>query len=149
VNGFDFLDQMFRLQAVLDHKGGHKLLNGTDRIRCQSFGNCRDELDPSASLAHQARAAALLYTGTQAGYMEKADFTRLREVSLTFNAPTRWATMARASSLSATLSGRNLALWTKFSGIDPESSYGQGDVPQDFLTQAPLSFYTVRINVGL
>jgi hypothetical protein len=69
-------------------------------------------------------------------------------VSLTFNAPTRWASMMRTSALSATLSGRNLAIWTDYSGIDPESSYGQGDVPNDFLTQAPLSFYTFRINVG-
>ena len=149
--GFDFLNKMFRAQAVLDYKGGNKLYNNTQRIRCQSFNNCNELVNKSASLADQARIVALRFKSpqtTQAGFYEKADFTRLREVSLTWSAPERWATMFRGRSLSATLAGRNLALWTKYSGIDPEASYGQGDVPNSFLTQAPLSFYTLRFNVG-
>ena len=150
--GLEFLNKMFRLQAVLDYKGGNKLYNNTDRIRCQSFNNCNELVNKSASLADQARVIALRYKApqtTQAGWYEKADFTRLRELSLTWSAPERWATTVHGRSLSATLAGRNLALWTKYSGIDPESSYGQGDTPLDFLTQAPLSFYTLRVNVGL
>jgi TonB-linked SusC/RagA family outer membrane protein len=149
--GIEFLNKMFRAQAVLDYKGGNKLYNNTDRIRCQSFNNCSDLVLRGASLAEQARVVALRFKApqtTQAGWYEKADFTRLREVSLTWSAPERWATMVHGRSLSATLAGRNLALWTKYSGIDPESSYGQGDTPLDFLTQAPLSFYTLRLNVG-
>ena len=150
--GLEFLDKMLRLQAVLDYKGGNKLYNNTERIRCQSFNNCTGLVLASASLADQARVVALRFKApqtTQAGWYEKADFTRLREVSLTWSAPERWATTLHGRSLSATLAGRNLALWTKYSGIDPESSYGQGDTPLDFLTQAPLSFYTLRVNVGL
>jgi hypothetical protein len=33
--------------------------------------------------------------------------------------------------------------------MDPEASYGQGNTPLEFLTQPPLSFYTLRVNVGL
>jgi hypothetical protein len=149
--GIEFLNKMFRAQAVLDYKGGNKLYNNTDRIRCQSFNNCSDLVLRGASLAEQARVVALRFKApqtTQSGWYEKADFTRLREVSLTWSAPERWATMVHGRSLSATLAGRNLALWTKYSGIDPESSYGQTDAPNDFLTQAPLSFYTLRLNVG-
>ena len=149
--GLEFLDKMFRLQAVLDHKGGNKLYNNTSRIRCQSFNNCNELVNKSASLADQARVIALRFKApqtSQAGWYEKADFTRLREVSLTWSAPERWAATLHGRSLSATLAGRNLALWTKYSGIDPESSYGQGNTPLDFLTQAPLSFYTLRVNVG-
>ena len=150
--GLEFLDKMFRVQAVLDYKGGNKLYNNTERIRCQSFNNCNGLVNKSASLFDQARVVALRFKApqtTQAGWYEKADFTRLREVSLTWSAPERWAATLHGRSLSATLAGRNLALWTKYSGLDPESSYGQGDVPLDFLTQPPLSFYTLRVNVGL
>ena len=149
--GIEFLNKMFRAQAVLDYKGGNKLYDNTDRIRCQSFNNCNELVNKSATLAEQARIVALRYKAPQtslAGYFAKADFTRLREVSLTWSAPERWATMMYGRSLSATLAGRNLHMWTKYPGIDPESSYGQGDVPLDFLTQAPLSFYTLRVNVG-
>jgi TonB-linked SusC/RagA family outer membrane protein len=150
--GLEFLDKVFRLQAVLDYKGGNKLYNNTERIRCQSFNNCNGLVNATASLADQARVIALRFKSpqtTQAGWYEKADFTRLREVSLTWSAPERWATTLHGRSLSATLAGRNLALWSKYSGMDPEASYGQADTPAEFLTQPPLSFYTLRVNVGL
>jgi hypothetical protein len=142
---------MVRLQAVLDHKGGNKLYNNTERIRCQSFNNCADLVLRGTSLEDQARVIALRYkspTNTLAGFFQKADFTRLREASITYNAPDRYAAMLRGRSLSVTLSGRNLALWTKYKGVDPEASYGNGNLPLDFLTQPPLTYYTLRLRVG-
>jgi len=150
VNGVDILDHMFRLQATLDHKGGNKLYNNTDRIRCQSFNNCSALVNRGTSLEDQARVIALRYKSpsTLAGYMQQADFTRLREASITYNAPDRYARAIRGRSLSLTFSGRNLGLWTKYKGIDPESTYGNGNIPRDFLTQPPLTYYTLRLNVG-
>jgi len=55
--------------------------------------------------------------------IHEADFLRLREVSLTYRAPGEWADRFRARSLSFTVSGRNLALWTKFPGTDPELNF--------------------------
>ena len=37
--------------------------------------------------------------------------------------PSEWAHRVRASSLSLTLSGRNLHTWTKWTGVDPESFF--------------------------
>ena len=85
---------------------------------------------------------------TLAGFMQQADFTRLREASITYNAPDRYARAIRGRSLSLTLSGHNLGLWTKYKGIDPESTYGNGNIPRDFLTQPPLTNYTLRLNLG-
>jgi len=51
---------------------------------------------------------------------------RLREVSLTYRAPAEWAERFGASGMSVTAAGRNLALWTKFPGSDPELDTVQG-----------------------
>ncbi|MFM9013799.1 MAG: hypothetical protein ACKORK_09545, partial [Gemmatimonadota bacterium] len=53
---------------------------------------------------------------------QKGDFTRLRELSLTWTAPEAIATRLGAKSFSVTASGRNLLLWTKYPGLDPEAN---------------------------
>jgi hypothetical protein len=46
-------------------------------------------------------------------------------VSLTYSVPSRYLGRLGPSGASVTLSGRNLALWSDYSGIDPETnSYG-------------------------
>ena len=150
-NGFEFLDRMVRLSALVDYKGGHKLYNNTERIRCQSRNNCSGLLNPDASLEEQARVVALRNLGTAntiAGYIEDASFLRLREVSLSLTAPESWAARLRGRSVSVTLAARNLATWTDYTGIDPESNYSSGDVPADFQTIAPPTYFTFRLNLG-
>ncbi|GAC1515781.1 MAG: SusC/RagA family TonB-linked outer membrane protein [Gemmatimonadaceae bacterium] len=148
--GIDLFDKHVRIAALFNHKGGHKLLNGSQRIRCQSRNNCREASDPSAPLELQARAiAARVANFTQYGFMEDADFTKLREASITFIAPARWAARLNATSASLTVSGRNLRTWTSYTGLDPESSYGQTDIPSDFQTLPSPRYFIVRLNLGL
>ncbi len=60
--------------------------------------------------------------------IHEADWLRLREVSLTYRFPSQWAERFGADNLSFTAAGRNLALWTKFPGSDPELNYtSRGD----------------------
>ncbi len=150
-NGFDFLNRRVRLVGLVDYKGGHLLGNGTERIRCQNRQNCRGLIDPTAPLAEQARVTALVAhrSRTQAGFLEDASFVRLRELALNVSAPEGWAQrFFSGRTLSATLSARNLKVWTDYSGVDPESNYGQGDIPSDFQTAPPPSYFTLRLNVG-
>jgi len=149
-NGIELFDRTLRLQALVDYKGGHKLYNNTERIRCQSFLNCRGLNDPNASLAEQAAAVAAyaMSSPTLAGYIEDAAFVRLREVAVSVTAPPRFAARLGARSVGLSLAARNLAVWTKYRGLDPESNYGQNDVPADFLGVAPPSYLTLRVNVG-
>src|SRR5438128_478448 len=148
----DLLNRRLQLSALFDLKAGYKLLNGTERIRCQSRLNCRGLIDPSAPLWEQARVVALRETGTttQYGYMERADFLRLRELALTYVLPQSWAQAARARTLSVTLAGRNLKKWTSYTGLDPESNYFSGStgVVSDFQTLPPPTYWTFRVNVG-
>jgi hypothetical protein len=151
-NGFDLFNRRVRLTTLFDYKGGHKQSYGTERIRCENRGNCRGAIDPTASLFEQARATAVRNASlgrTQAGFVEDASFIRFREVALNVSAPEAWAQrIFRGSALSATLSARNIKLWTNYSGIDPESGYGQNDVQSDFQTQPPPSYLTLRLNLG-
>ena len=140
--------QRFHLYGLVDGRFGNKLFNSTEQFRC-GLSNCRGRNDRTASLAEQAAAVANIL-GTQAGYMEDADFVKFRELSLTYDAPANWVTRIGASSLSFTIAGRNLATWTKYKGLDPElNEAGQNNfTTADFLTQPPVRYWIGRINVA-
>ncbi len=58
---------------------------------------------------------------------ERGDFLRWRELSLTYTVSPQFIRQYGLRNMSITVSGRNLALWTKFSGIDPEvNAVGRG-----------------------
>jgi TonB-linked SusC/RagA family outer membrane protein len=149
--GFEFWRRRIRVSALVDRKTGHHILNGTDRIRCESRLNCRGVADRNAPLWEQARAVAVRLdpSRTQFGFMEAADFTRLREVAINAQLPQSWARAMKGRDVSVTLAARNLKLWTIYSGIDPESNYLSGTGFQsDFQTQPPPAYYTIRFNYG-
>jgi TonB-dependent starch-binding outer membrane protein SusC len=137
--------RMFRVSGLLDYKGGHKLFNWTARLRCAeaagSYCEAR-QIPENASLEDQARIIARRHPdiGSQAGYIEDADFWKLRELALTFTVPTEWVNRLRFTrALSISVAGRNLKTWTGYSGIDPESNIpGSVDTTDD-----PGRFYTV------
>jgi len=88
--------------------------------------------------------------GTSAGYIEDASFWKLRKVSVAFDAPADWARRLRASSLSLTLAGRNLATWTNYTGFDPEITFNgtSNYSTAEFFTQPPVRYLTARIALG-
>ena len=152
-NGIQLFNRKVHIVGMFDLKAGHYLLDGTDRIRCQSRNNCRGLIDPTASQADQAAVVALRESGTttQWGFMHKADFIRLREASITYDLPVEWARAMRATGVSVTLAGRNLWKSTSYPGVDPESNYitnaaSTGTV-NDFQTQPPPTYWTFRLNV--
>jgi TonB-linked SusC/RagA family outer membrane protein len=86
---FNFRDWI-KVSAMVDHKGGHQLFNYTHANRCSvSVSNCAELYDPKTPLATQAALVALRQYGTAAGFVENADFTKLREVSVTLGVPQR------------------------------------------------------------
>jgi hypothetical protein len=82
--------------------------------------------DPAGvSLWQQARAVSLAYSFSRrenSGTIEDASFARWRELSLSYSVPPRLAATLRARTASLTLAVRNLALWTHYTGPDPEVS---------------------------
>ena len=138
----------FRLYGLLDARYGNKLDNSTEEFRCL-FTICQGSRDPKASLADQAASVSTRNFGLETGYFEDASFVKLREVSLTYSAPEQWARRIGASTLSFTVTGRNLHTWTKYKGIDPElNNSGQTNFSTaDFLTQPPVRYFIGRVNI--
>jgi TonB-linked SusC/RagA family outer membrane protein len=141
---FDWL----QFTALIDHKAGNKAFNNTARFRC-NFANCQAAYDQKAPLEDQAANLGQLM-GTDAGYVEDAKFTKLREVAATLTAPRAWANRLRTDNLTLTLAGRNLATWTDYKGFDPEvnSQTASNFGTSDFLTQPPLRIWTARLTIG-
>lgn len=146
-----------RVNALVDYKGGYNLLNFTATLTCGlALQSCPEDQDRTTSLARQARAVAMnsgttingtKYT-TQRGYWENGQFWRLRELSATWDLPSAVARAAlRANNGSVTFGARNLHVWTKYTGIDPEASYSTLDVPMDFVTSPPRTYFTLRLNL--
>jgi TonB-linked SusC/RagA family outer membrane protein len=138
----------FRLYGLLDGRWGNKLDNATESFRC-GFAICRSIRVPGTALADQAAAGATFFFGDETGYYQDAGFVKLREISLSYFAPAEWASHIGASALSFTVSGHNLATWTKYRGVDPElNDIGQFNFSvADFLTQPPVRYFIGRVNV--
>ncbi|HEY7232585.1 MAG TPA: SusC/RagA family TonB-linked outer membrane protein [Gemmatimonadaceae bacterium] len=151
-----------KLSALVQHRGGNYIYNQTEEFRCttSAFANCREDNDPTAPLVDQAAVIAYQKTvasGTvsHAGFIQKGDFTKLRELSATYTLPQRVSGRLGLRSSSITLAGRNLATWTQYRGADPEIQYqqqsGYGNTnfgATDFLTQAPFRQFVARLDLG-
>ncbi len=141
-----------RIFGLFDYRGDYVAYNNTERFRCR-FELCRALVDPSTPLAEQERAVASLYHPSQtvAGYLEDADFIKFRELSVSYQIPTSISQRFRSDRATVTLTGRNLATWTDYTGMDPEiNSAGSGDNfgISEFLTQPPVRYWTLRFNFG-
>ncbi|HKW46955.1 MAG TPA: SusC/RagA family TonB-linked outer membrane protein [Gemmatimonadaceae bacterium] len=137
------------VRALFDHRGGQKLLNLNGHFRCVSFGICPEANTKNAPLGDQAAYIAGLM-GTDAGYIQDASFTKLREVSVAFGVPQRLVSRYGFSGATLTFAGRNLHTWTKYKGLDPEinENGGANFSTDEFLSQPHVRYYTVRLDLG-
>lgn len=145
-----------KLGATVEHRGGYAILNIAESLRC-ALSACAGTALTSAPLAAQAAAVArgtAALHGTYWGFYEDGSFTRLRELSITYALPSAVAGWLRMRDASVTLSGRNLALWSAYSGTDPEV-YGfpggiGGMVATFDRTGVPApTYWLLRINLDL
>jgi hypothetical protein len=85
-------------------------------------GNSRDydakSPDPTQPLGEFRYAS--FAAGDISPYIESGTFVKLREVNLSFQAPQRWARVARARDLRVSVQARNLGMWTDYWSFDPE-----------------------------
>ncbi|BAH39121.1 MAG TPA: SusC/RagA family TonB-linked outer membrane protein [Gemmatimonas aurantiaca] len=155
-NGIDLFNRKLRLQTMLDWRSGSRWYNNTERIRC-TRPNCNGRLNTGASFEEQAMniAANEHSQRTLDGFFQPGSFVRLREASAQYTfSPEVTRKLIRGRSLSLILTARNLALWTKYRGSDPESGFNTtatnnaSDAPSEFQTIAPPSFFIMRVNIG-
>jgi hypothetical protein len=122
----------FRVFMLIDHKRGHYLWNYKEYNRCALNQNCERVNDPA--LADHVDRPIWLATNAQGYWVEPADFTKLRDLSVSYTLPASMAQRFRANAATITLAGHNLALWSDYSGLDPEvngygnRAFGRADV---------------------
>jgi TonB-linked SusC/RagA family outer membrane protein len=137
----------FRTTAVLYRASGVMLDNMGERMRCQG-GQARPR-SVKTSLDEQAACVAYALLGVNGGLIQNASFTKLRELSFTYDVPERWLTRGRLRRASVTLAGQNLKLWTKYGGIDPDvSSRGTNFQSQDYLQPGNRRVWLLRANLN-
>jgi TonB-linked SusC/RagA family outer membrane protein len=152
--GLELLNRRLRIQALVDFRGGHYWYNNTERIRCTSRQNCNGLMNPNASFAEQAMVVASRDDPTRsiAGYIQPGDYLRFRELAITYRLPTAVLNrLGKLSAVSLNLSARNIAHWTRYRGVDPETDRSAGDAndtPDEFQTLGPPSYLIFRVNVG-
>jgi TonB-linked SusC/RagA family outer membrane protein len=156
-----------RLYGLIDTKRGHRVRNFTDFFRETQLVRSNARLDTTVlSKVERLRRygnpntgqPAFITAGTgramtvndvQEEYIQDGSFVRLRELSLSYTLPPRWARAFRATTASVTVAGQNLALWTKYEGYDPEVVSNAVALfnRDDFFTQPPVRRYVFRVNL--
>jgi TonB-linked SusC/RagA family outer membrane protein len=129
----------FRVFALLDYKGGHYLYNVKDQYRCWGQpvattwstnpanripGQCWEVNDPGKS--DEFKEIRQQDVNVNNGvFIQKADFIKLRDVSVTYTLPAAMARRAGTRNASVTLAAHNVGfLWKPhYTGPDPEVNF--------------------------
>jgi len=145
------LFRKLRLYALVDWKHGNRLLNATEEIRCTGLlgiGLCDANYHPS-KYAPQYIAESnfgAVVGQEQDQFIQDASFVKLRELSATYTLPDRLIPGFRSASV--TLAARELALWTKYGGADPEvNQINNSLTAQDQAVMPPLSRIVATLNL--
>lgn len=91
------------------------------------------------------------FIGPAEADVEKTSFVRIRYISLGYQLPASALQKIHFKSLSVTLFANNPVLWTKYQGVDPETSLagpanGQG---LDYFNNPGTKSYGIRLGLGL
>jgi hypothetical protein len=137
-NTITLLNGAVRVSSLVSQTNGlGTIFTGGSATRC--------EVDRTCTIAQQAAAMARANGATL-----PVNTTRLQEVSVTYMLSPRLArTLFRTRSGSISLGGRNLALWSNYSGKDPNINKDNSDVATDDGATLPQPrSWSFRFNLG-
>jgi len=93
---------------------------------------------------------SLAYTNSRGyGYPMNNSFTRIKDITLSYNLPKNYINKYNIDNLSIYISGRNLYTFTKWIGWDPENNYsprGSGDWVNNY---PPIRSIILGVNISL
>jgi hypothetical protein len=136
------------LHTLVDFRLGHKVFDVDRWLRCTVFQNCEANFFPERFDPVYVAGIRRPYHSVQ---ITDADFASLREVSLTYRIPERWARGFGAQSANLVVAARNLHMWTKYSGLDPQVGRSFYGLPHDWLNYASvpqLAQFVTTVKVG-
>ncbi len=143
----ELLNRKLRISTQFDSKSNFLKFNNTLRHQCMNGVTCRGRYDRTAPLQMQANALATA-NSVFTGMYEDGAFTRWRELSVSYELPSSWASALRSERWNVVVTGRNLAVWTKYTGVDPEAAQSNGDTRgnEEYFSTPLLRYITVRMN---
>jgi TonB-linked SusC/RagA family outer membrane protein len=142
----------FRLNVMADFKGGYLKLDNNTRIRCQIFYTCLEAIETEKT---DPRRLAQMQSGgvLRDMFYVDGDFMKLREISVSYDAPQSIVRRFGASALTLNVAARNLHTWTGYTGLDPEATFlsngiggGQQFVDQSELPQLASFVFTAHLS---
>lgn len=150
----------FRLSALVDAKLDVTVHNNTAFFRETQLVRSNLRLDPTLLSAEerlrrygpfvQENGAATTVNDVREAFIEDGSFVRFRELSATYTLPQSLMSRlgSRVSGASVTFAMQNIALWTDYSGADPEVNSQTGAFSrQDFLTVPNPKRSVLRFNL--
>ena len=146
----EMLHRRLAVSVQFDHKDGMTKFFNTLRHQCQGGASCEGLYNKDAGLAKQAAAVAVNNYATYTGMFYNGEFTRLRELSISYSLPDRLAQRIRANRATIVATGRNLHVWTPYPGTDPEATVGNNDARgnEEYFSTPPLRYFTLRLNLN-
>jgi TonB-linked SusC/RagA family outer membrane protein len=144
----DITYKSFRLYGLLDWRHGGDVVNVTQNV-------FDEDLIAPDSAASAGRLAAFHATGKRKSvYVQDASFLKLREVTLSYQLPDNVIRSLFAGNVTGVrleVSGRNLATWSPYAGLDPEvSNFGNQNINrgQDLAPYPPSRnyFFTLAVD---
>ncbi len=145
------------LYGLVDFHGNVRRYNGSGQFRERQFRNdanfiVPDKLSPEERLRRfgpffDSNGNPVTFGNVNEAYIEDGSYARFREVSVSYHLPeslTRRLIHMQDATLS--VAGRNLATWTNFTGLDPETVNYFGD-NYEFFTIPADKRWVVRLNV--
>ncbi len=121
-------DGAVSVSALVDYRGGFRLASTavSNEALVQSDPASNQRRAPLWQQARDVAIQAINVNGLDgyanpASVYEDATYVRFRELSLTYTLPRRVVHTLRAQRVSVTGAVRNLTLWTRYGGLDPEA----------------------------
>lgn len=144
-----------RLYGLLDWHNGGSVINLT-KFLYDLGSNTADYAEPITVNGTATTAGAhrlSIWPRQTAVYVEDASFAKLRELTLSYEVPSRMVSRfgRGVRSMQLSLSGRNLATFTNYTGLDPEvSNFGNQSIARniDVAPFPPSRSYWLSLNLG-
>ena len=118
------LAKRVRLRALLDGVFGNKIMNLSTRAQNAGIASNSKTYERELLPYGDPRKLPPTWNSRTQGifeyWIEDGTFVKLRELSATYTLDIPTVRRYFANGVDLTLSGRNLAVWTKYSGYDPE-----------------------------
>ena len=157
--GFDFFYGNWTLKLSFNYRLGNKIVNMA-RMNNESM---RSNINQSQAVAWRWRKNGDITEIPRAmnsgigdsfnalgndRYVEKGDYLRLQYLQLSYNVPANFCKQYGFQSLRLSLSANNLFCLTKYTGVDPEVSYGAWGVCYDNSKTPRAKSFTLSANIG-